>query len=198
MLPAHAMKGVTEADVLGNGDHFESTTGVVTGSWIAYLRSHPGPSTFAILSFGAAAIHFAVSPEHFGEWVPFGVAFACLAWFQLLWAAAYLARPAPRWASAAVVVNAGVVIVWVWSRTIGLPIGPDPGATEPVGFADALSSAFEALLVLGLLAGGTTLADRVARQPARWGAAVVLATLMVVALTLVALILLAPQTASMG
>jgi hypothetical protein len=184
--------------VRDSGDHVESTTGDVTGSWIACLRSHPGPSTFAILSFGAAAIHFAVSPEHFGEWAPYGVAFACLAWFQLLWAAAYLARPARRWASAAAAVNAGAVIVWVWSRTIGLPIGPDPGSTEPVGFADALSSGFEALLVLGLLAGGTPLAARVARQPARWGAAVVLVTFTVVALTLVALIVLAPQAMSMG
>ncbi len=178
--------------------HLESSAGVGSGSWIAYVRSHPGPSTFAILSFGAAAIHFAVSPEHFGEWVPYGVAFACLAWFQLLWAATYLVGGARPWTTAAVVVNAGAVIVWVWSRTIGLPIGPDPGATEPVGFADALSSGFEALLVLGLLAGGTPLAARVARQPARWGAAVALVTVTVVALTLVALVILAPPAMSMG
>jgi hypothetical protein len=184
--------------VQGSGDHVEAPTGVVTGAWIAYLRSHPGPSTLAILAFGAAAIHFAVSPDHFGEWAPYGVAFACLAWFQLLWAATYLVGRARPSTIAAVVVNAGAVIVWVWSRTIGLPIGPDPGSPEPVGFADALSSGLEALLVLGLLAGGSTLAVRVARQPARWGAVVVLVTFTVVALTLVALMVLAPQTMSMG
>ncbi len=182
----------------GSGDRAESATGVVTGAWVAYLRSHPGPWTLAILSFGAAAIHFAVSPDHFGEWVPYGVAFACLAWFQLLWAATHLVGRARPSTTAAVVVNAGAVSVWVWSRTIGLPIGPSPGSPEPVGFADALSSGFEALLVLGLLAGGSTLAARVARQPARWGAVVVLVTFTVVALTLVALMVLAPPTMSMG
>lgn len=176
----------------------EPTSGVVAGSWSAYLRSRPGPSTFAILSFGSAAIHFAVSPDHFGEWAPYGVAFACLAWFQLLWAAAYLVRPARRWVRPAIIVNAGAVIVWAWSRTIGLPIGPSPGSTEPVGFADTLSSGFEALLVLGLLAVGTPLAARVARQPARWAATVVVATAAVVTLTLVAMIALAPQAMPMG
>lgn len=195
----NAVKGVTGGGaVREGGHHVESAPGLGTSPWIAYLRSHPGPSTLAILSFGAAAIHFAVSPDHFGEWVPYGIAFACLAWFQLLWAATYLVGRAWPWAAAAVVVNAGAVIVWVWSRTIGLPIGPDPGSPEPVGFADALSSAFEALLVLGLLAGRNPLAARVARQPARRGAAVALVTFTVIALTLVALFGLAPQGMSMS
>lgn len=181
-----------------SGGHVEPATGAVVGSWIAYLQAHPGPSTFAILSFGAAAIHFAVSPDHFSEWVPYGVAFASLAWFQLLWAAAYLVHPARWTARAAIVVNAGTVIVWIWSRTVGLPIGPNPGSTEPVGFADSLSSCFEALLVLGLLATGTSVASRLARRPARWGAAVAVVAIAVLALTLVALIALAPPAMAMG
>ncbi len=171
---------------------------VVLGSWMAYLRGHPGPATCALLSFGAAAIHFAVSPDHFGEWVPYGVAFACLAWFQLLWAAAYLVRPARSWARAAIVVNLAVIVVWAWSRTIGLPIGPQPGSTEPVGFADTLSSGLEALLVLGLVLRGTTLGARVARQPARWATTVALLTVVVFVATMVALAALAPAPTSMG
>lgn len=176
----------------------ESSAAAGTGPLVAYLRSRPGPATLAVLSFGAAAIHFAVSPDHFGEWVPFGVAFACLAWFQLLWAAFCLAGRDRGWAAAAVVVNAGAVVVWAWSRTIGLPMGPDPGSTEPVGFADALSSAFEALLVLGLLVSGSTLAARVSGHPARRGVAVVLVTVAVVVLTVVALMALAPHAMPMG
>jgi hypothetical protein len=181
-----------------SGAHLESWAGVGSGSWIAYVRSQPGPTTLAVMSFGAAAIHFAVSPDHFAEWAPYGVAFACLAWFQILWAAIYLVGRTRSWVSAAVIVNAGTIVVWVWSRTIGLPIGPNPGATEPVGFADALSSGFEALVVLGLLAGGTPVAARLARRPARWGAAVVVVTVTVVALTFIALMVLAPQAMSMG
>lgn len=61
--------------------HFDSAAGVGTVPRIDCLRTHPGQSALAILSMGAAAIHFAASPDHFGEWVPFGVAFAFLAWF---------------------------------------------------------------------------------------------------------------------
>lgn len=176
----------------------DSAAGVSSVPWIAYPRTHPGRSTLAVLSIGAAAIHFAASPDHFGEWVPYGVAFAVLAWFQVLWAATYLVgRPRPL-ATAAIVVNAGAIIVWIWSRTIGLPIGPTPGSTEPVGFADALSSGLEALLVLGLLGGGTSLASRLAARPARWRTAVVLVTVTVVALSLFALMALAPQTMPMS
>ncbi len=110
-----------------SGAHMEPWAGVGSGSWIAYVRSQPGPTTLAVLSFGAAAIHFAVSPDHFAEWAPYGVAFACLAWFQILWAAIYLVGRTRPWVSAAVIVNAGTIVVWVWSRTIGLPIGPKSG-----------------------------------------------------------------------
>ena len=172
--------------------------GPVAPSWTAYLRAHPGPATLGMLSFGAAAIHFAVSPDHFGEWAPYGIAFACLAWFQILWAAAYVARPSPGWARAAVVVNAAVILVWAWSRTIGLPIGPEPGSTEPVGFADTLSSGLEARLVRGLVLVGSPIGDRIARQPARWAGVVGAATLLVVSATLIAMAALAPQAMPMG
>ncbi len=176
----------------------EAIGGARAAPWAAYLRSHPGPATLAVLSFGAAAIHFAVSPEHFAEWLPFGIAFTCLAWFQVLWAAAYLVRPSGRLARAAVVVNAAVVVVWAWSRTVGLPIGPGPGSTEAVGFADVLSSSLETLLVLGLLSVGTPLAARAGRRPARWGAVVVVVACLVIAATLVAMAALAPQAMVMA
>lgn len=166
-------------------------------SWTVFLRSRPAAATFALLSFGAAGIHFAVSPDHFAEYAPYGVFFAFLAWFQVLWAAGYLARPDAGWARVAVVVNACVVVLWVYSRAIGLPFGPDPGGIEPVGVADTISSGFEALLVVGLVAEGATAADRIRTQPARWAAAAVVVTIVVVSATIAALIALAP-VAGMG
>lgn len=162
-------------------------------SWTAFLRTRPAAATFALLSFGSAAIHFAVSPDHFAEFAAYGVFFAFLAWFQVLWAAGYLARPDAGWARVAVVVNAFVVVVWVYSRVIGLPFGPVPGSTEPVGVADTISSGFEALLVVGLVAQGAAAADRIRTQPARWGAVAVIVTIVVVAATVGALVALAPM-----
>jgi len=171
----------------------------VRAPWLASLRARPGTAALAILSFGAAAIHFAVSPEHFAEWVPYGLAFALLAWFQLLWSAAYLAGPTGRQARVAIIVNTAVVAVWAWSRTVGLPIGPEPGAAEAIGFADVLASALEAALVIGLLAAGTGLAPRAAAWARRRTLAVTLAALVaVVALTVLALAVLAPAPMAMG
>jgi hypothetical protein len=39
----------------------------------------------AALSAGAAAIHFAVTFEHFSEYSLYGVFFLVLAWAQLVW-----------------------------------------------------------------------------------------------------------------
>lgn len=107
---------------------------------------------WAALSVGAAAIHFAVIPEHFEEWVVFGLAFAVLGWFQVMWPLAHLDRPSRRLAWLAIAVNLGTVVVWVWSRTIGLPVGPEPGMPETIGAPDLVASAFELALVVGLLA----------------------------------------------
>jgi hypothetical protein len=101
----------------------------------------------AILSFGAAAIHFWVMPAHLDEYLPFGVAFAFLALFQLGWGAAYLRRR-PAWlVVVGLVVNAGTLVIWAWSRTAGLPLGPNPYAPEALGLGDLAASLFEVMLV---------------------------------------------------
>ena len=45
--------------------------------------------------------------------------------------------------------NALVVLVWLASRTIGLPIGPEAGAAEPAAFVDVLSTILEIAIVAG-------------------------------------------------
>jgi hypothetical protein len=106
----------------------------------------------AVLSLGAAAIHFAVMPEHFAEWWAFGVFFAAIGWFEALWAVGYSATATRRMAAIGLVVNAATVLLWAASRTTGLPIGPEPWVPEAIGAPDVLATLIEALLVLGLVA----------------------------------------------
>jgi hypothetical protein len=47
-----------------------------------------------------------------------------------------------------VVANAVVVLVWNWSRTAGLPIGPNPGVAEEVGAPDGVSTTLEAVIIV--------------------------------------------------
>jgi hypothetical protein len=102
-----------------------------------------------LLSLAAAVIHFAVTPEHFEEYVLFGVFFVALAAFQLVWGVWMPQRPSPGVLWIGLLVNLGVIAIWVVSRTSGLPIGPEAGEAEEIGPLDALATASEALIVLG-------------------------------------------------
>jgi hypothetical protein len=52
----------------------------------------------AALSIGAAAIHFAVTFEHFSEYSLYGVFFLVLSWAQLAWPVVLIALPSLTWA----------------------------------------------------------------------------------------------------
>lgn len=109
------------------------------GRWVAMI--------VAGLSVGAASIHFAVIGAHFEEYPPYGVAFVALAWFQVGWAVAYLQAPRRRLAIAAIAVNAGALAVWLASRTVGLPIGPEDGHVEAIGPLDIAAVLMELALI---------------------------------------------------
>lgn len=112
-------------------------------------------------SLAAAGIHFAFAPAHFGEYWAHGAFFLVLAWFQVLWALLVVTRPTRSTLALGAVVNVAVIGVWVVSRTVGVPVGPNHAA-EAVGLPDVLSTAFEALIVVGAaaLALRPALADR--------------------------------------
>ncbi len=127
------------------------------------------PIVAAACSLGAAVIHLAVIGDHLEEYVWFGLAFAALATFQVAWSIAYVMGPSPGLAAAAVLVNLGTALVWLWSRTIGLPVGPNVGVPEGVGTADLISTLLELALVGVLLVasgpGARRLGDRLHLSP---------------------------------
>jgi hypothetical protein len=171
----------------------------------------------AALSAGAAAIHFAVMFEHFSEYSLYGVFFLVLAWAQLVWPIVLIALPFLTWARAAarpgrfpagwprsgltplaarrmaawlwlgVIGNAGVLVVYFASRSIGLPLGPDTKEVEAWGGLDLVCAAEEVLLVLiavAVLARPGLLARAVRfRSPARSLASVLAAPVVVIAAT---------------
>ena len=126
-------------------------------------------SGLAAFSVGAAAIHFAVVFEHFTEDTLYGVFFLVLSWAQLIWPVVLVWRPSRPWLWLGIGGNAIVVAVYVASRTVGLPFGPDLHSAEPAGALDVVSCVLEAGLIAGcaLLLWRPSLADRpVARRGA--------------------------------
>jgi hypothetical protein len=143
----------------------------------------------ALLSIGAAVIHFAVIAQHLNEWWLTGTFFVVVALFQLAWAVAVLARPSPPLYLMGAVVNALVVITWIVSRTAGVPLGPESGEAESIGLPDVLATSFEALLVaatapLALQAGAAARLRPLGWATSMWGMAVAVVALTALALAL--------------
>jgi hypothetical protein len=103
-------------------------------------------------SAGAAAIHFGMLPGHWAEIWWHGLGFAVVAWVQLAWAWALLARPSRRLLAAGIAINVVVLGIYALSRTAGLPGGANAWAAEDVSFVDVVSLAFELVVVLGAAA----------------------------------------------
>jgi hypothetical protein len=82
----------------------------------------------------AASVHAAVGPAHFREQTLFGLFFALSALAQLTWSVAMVVRASPRLLAVGAVGNVGLAVLWLATRTVGLP-GLLPGP-ESVGAWD--------------------------------------------------------------
>src|SRR3954465_14305328 len=120
----------------------------------ALARPTRAPATTIVLAaaclLGAEGIHTAVIAPHFAEWWAEGAFFLALSVLEGALAAALLLAPSRSVAQAAVLASLATIAVWAWSRTTGLPIGPEAGYPEPVGRADTVATLLEALTALAL------------------------------------------------
>ena len=135
---------------------------------------------------GAAVIHVAVAPEHLAEWPAAGVFFLVLALTELIVAGLLLGRSAGiTWSTRlalTVLVSAVPLVVWAWSRAVGLPFGPSGGEREPVGASDVVTSLLE-LGTLVVAAACLRAGSRLRLLPARSATSRAVALLALAALT---------------
>jgi hypothetical protein len=101
----------------------------------------------ATASAGAAAIHFAVISEHLDEYWLFGLFFFVSGAAQLAWAIIVVLRPLRVLVLLGLLGNAAIIVLWIVSRTGGLPLGPDAGSPEPIAIVDVVASILEGLVV---------------------------------------------------
>ena len=112
----------------------------------------------AALSLLAAMIHLWVMPEHFEEWWGYGTFFLVSAIAQGLYAPGLLLWPNRVILLAGVAGNLAIVILWLVTRTSGIPLfGPHAGEIEDVGTLDLVCTLAEVGIIAGL--GALTLRD---------------------------------------
>ena len=135
---------------------------VIAGPWPEHSSPPLSVQVATCLSAAAALAHAVVTPEHFSQWTAAGVFFAAIAIVQG-WGAVMLHRMRMTTAklSFALWANVGVIVVYVVSRTSGLPFGPahagahhapSSGRRELVGPLDALTLVVQIALVVLLIA----------------------------------------------
>lgn len=107
--------------------------------------------TVAVVTAGAALIHFVVIQEHWEEYWLFGLFFAVVGCLQTLGAFVVLARPSREAYGAIALGSMALIALWWWSRVVGMPIGPDRGMLEEARLIDIVSTEFEVVGLIGAL-----------------------------------------------
>jgi hypothetical protein len=108
----------------------------------------------AMLSMLAGWIHVFFAPEHFQEWVGYGVFFVVASICQMLFSLMVVTNTPPRrellWAG--ILGNTALIALWGITRTIGIPFfGPSAGEVETVGPLDLTAQIAELALIACLI-----------------------------------------------
>lgn len=121
--------------------------------WAEWQRTSPTPVPwpgvllgFAVL--GSGVLHAGVIGHHLDESWVLGAFFAVLALLEIGLALALLFSPRALTLDATVVVQAGTAGLWLWTRTVGVPLGLAGGGREAVGTVDVLCTLLEVAAVL--------------------------------------------------
>lgn len=114
----------------------------------------------AALSFAAGGLHLMAGPQHVEEWWVYGLFFFGAAALQAAYGLVLFTRGIEGWGGwvavrgrvylAGIVGTTAIIALWVVSRTVGVPVGPEAFEPEGVGVLDAASKVVEVALVAAL------------------------------------------------
>ncbi len=132
----------------GKGDEVGTAGGAESGVG----RMSPAVYAAAGLAFAAALIHLWATPEHFEEWWGYGTFFVAAAAGQGIFGVTLLRGPTrPPVLLAGIWANAAIVVLYVVTRTRGIPLGPHDGTVEDAGVLDMLATVAEMALIVALV-----------------------------------------------
>ena len=113
--------------------------------------SRPVVLTAAALSLLAGWVHLAYVAPHMRAWWLYGLFFLAVGLGQGVLAALLIRWPQPWVALAGIAMNAGVVVMYVMTRSGGVPFGPHAGVVEKAKTIDLLTTASEVAIIVLLL-----------------------------------------------
>lgn len=114
----------------------------------------------------SGSVHGGMTPHHAREAALLGWAMALMCLAQLTWAVWLLFAPTVRLVEIGVLGNLGIVVLWVWTRLVGIPFGIAGGLRQRIGPWDLTCTVLEVssvLLGLAWLAGVRVPVPRAAR-----------------------------------
>lgn len=117
------------------------------------LADQPNPWLYRAvgLSAGAGLIHLMVAPQHFEEWIGYGLFFLGAAGVQLGYALLLAWKPNRKVLLAGIIGNGLIIGLYLITRTVGIPFfGPEAGEVEPIGTLDVISKIVEVALIFSL------------------------------------------------
>ena len=121
--------------------------------WEQRVQRLPRPSPLtvllALLSAAGSVIHAVVCPEHFWEWLLFGVFFILVSCLQAAWSVLMLIRPSRTLLELAALGYEAVVGIFLLSRTYGIPFGPAPFRAEWLTVLGIVATVAELAVVAG-------------------------------------------------
>src|SRR3954465_15734521 len=103
----------------------------------------PGRRWCAAALLVTAVIHIAVVPEHAREWPTAAVFFVLLTAIEVALAIVVLTRSSRGLLIAGAAISVMSAGLWVASRTVGLPLGPEAFSPEAVAAPDLAATALE-------------------------------------------------------
>jgi hypothetical protein len=106
----------------------------------------------AVLSVVPAAIHVWVAPAHFAEWWGYGTFFVAAAAGELAFLGLLAWRPSRGLVLLGIFGSLETVLMYLVSRTAGIPFGPAAGEVEGVEILGITATLAEAALVVALFA----------------------------------------------
>ena len=105
------------------------------------------PAIAAACSIVAALTHAWVVRSHLNHWWAYGAFFAGLAVAQAGYGILVARIPGRRLALAGAAVNIGLLALYAWSRTAGVPMGPHAGRPESIAAPDIVAATAEVALI---------------------------------------------------